>query len=124
MDGEALYRKCRRAGPSMTDAEVEETEHTLNDPRRHMWRRAAFGVLSMSGEELFSKIEADRESAVVFAEMAVGIRDYSKDMRGLADLLDSAHVRIELGLCPREDCRTVRAEADKNYAAEPEVAHA
>jgi hypothetical protein len=125
VDAERLYRKVRRSPPPMTNAEVEETEHALNDPRRHLWRRGAFGVLSMSGEELFSKIEAaDRKGAVVFAEIAIGVGDYVSNMRGILDLLESAQVRIELSLSAREDCEAVRAAAEKEYAAEREVVDA
>jgi hypothetical protein len=119
--GEALYRKLRRAGPGLSDADVSELEGSLNDPRQHIWRRAAFGTAMMSGKDLFGKIEADRESAVVFAEMAIGVRDYVKRVRALADLIDMEQVRIELALCAREDCEEVRAEAKKEYAAEPRI---
>jgi hypothetical protein len=86
----------------------------------------------MSGPDLFGKVEADRETAVLFGEVAVGIGHYLKRMRALIEVLEVAQHRIELALCAREDWKQIVAEAKRAYEAEPgdadttepEVAHA
>jgi hypothetical protein len=65
---EKLYRKLRRSGPFLTDAQVDEIEQIEQDPRNHAWRRAALAFLQMPCEELFGQIDADRKTAVVCAE--------------------------------------------------------
>jgi hypothetical protein len=62
----------------------DEIEQTEQNPELHMWRRAALGFLCMPWEELFGKI-----------------RDYTQGLRALAECLDVAQVRIEVGLWRR-----------------------
>lgn len=107
-----LYWKLRRSGPAMTEAQVDKIERIEQDPKNHMWRRAALAFLLMPCEELFSRIDSsDREVAVVFAESAQGIRDYTSSLRELARILEIASTRIELGLCKRDDYYDVLADA-------------
>ena len=106
-----LYLKIRRCGPAITKARADEIEQTEQNPESHMWRRAALGFLCMPCEELFGKIETDRKTAVIVAEAAHGIRDYTKGLRALANCLEGAQVRIEVGLCKRDDYYDVLAEA-------------
>jgi hypothetical protein len=67
--------------------------------------------LRMPCEELFGKIDAAHETAVVLAETAKGIRGYTLGLRELARMLDVAQARIEIGLCARDDYDEVLAEA-------------
>jgi hypothetical protein len=67
--------------------------------------------LRMPCEELFGKIDAAHETAVVLAETAKGIRGYTLGLRELARILDVAQARIEIGLCKRNDYDEVLAEA-------------
>jgi hypothetical protein len=108
---EKLYRKLRRSGPYLTEAQVDKIEQTEQDPRNHVWRRTALAFLRMPCEELFGKIDADHETAVVLAEAAKGIRGYTLSLRELARILDVAQARIEVGLCGRDDYDEVLAEA-------------
>jgi hypothetical protein len=120
---ERLYRKLRRSGPFLTDAQVDEIEQTEQDPRNHTWRRAALAVLRMPCEELFGKIDAAHETAVVLAETAKGIRGYTSGLRELARILDVAQVRIEIGLCKRDDYDEVLAEAKVERKASKRLSH-
>ena len=108
---EKLYRKLRRSGPALTEAQVDKIEQTEQDPRNHAWRRTALALLCMPCEELFGKIDADHKTAMVLAEAANGIRRYTLSLRELARILDIAQVRIEIGLCGRDDYDEVLAEA-------------
>jgi hypothetical protein len=117
-----LYWKLRRSGPAITEAELDQIELTEQDPKNHMWRRAALAFLLMPCEQLFSKIDSDREAAVVFAESAQGIRDYTSSLRELARILEIASTRIELGLCKRDDYYDVLAEAKVERKASKRLA--
>jgi hypothetical protein len=126
---ERLFQKAKRAPAPMTKEQIEEIEDRELDARRHTWRRVAMGTLIMSGPDLFGKVEADREAAVLFGEVAVGVGHYLKRMRALIEVLEVAQNRIELALCARDDWKQIIAEAKREYeaepdAAEPEVAHA
>jgi hypothetical protein len=108
---EKMYLKMRRAGPAITRAQACKFEKMEQDPTRHQWRRAAFAILSMSCEELFGKIDADREAAVALAATAQGIRDYAKAVQAMDEFCRVAAFRIDIGLCKRDDYDEVLAEA-------------
>ena len=108
---EKLYLKMRRAGPAITRAQAYKFEKMEQDPTRHAWRRAAFAILSMPCEELFGKIDSDREAAVALAATAQGIRDYAKAVQAMDEFLRVAAFRIDVGLCKRDDYDEVLAEA-------------
>jgi hypothetical protein len=108
---EKLYWKMRRCGPAITRAQAYKFEKMEQDPARHQWRRAAFAILSMPCEELFGKIDGDRKTAVVLAGTAQGIRDYAKAVQAMDEFLHVAQLRIEIGLCKRDDYDEVLAEA-------------
>ena len=112
-EAEKLY-KAARSAPSLPTEEVEQLEEALLTPER----RAALGVLSMPSEELFSKIETDRDAAETFALTAEGVRCYVKEQRVILDMLNSARVRIEIALCARVDCGEVRAAGTAQYAGD------
>lgn len=110
-EAEKMYLKMRRVGPAITRAQAYKFEKMEQDPGRHVCRRAAFAILSMSCEELFGKIESDREAAVALAAAAQGIRDYDKAVLAMDEFCRVAVFRIEIGLCKRDDYDEVLAEA-------------
>jgi hypothetical protein len=109
-DAQKLYRQIKTM-PALKGSDVEKIESAAMNPKNHMWRRAALGILAMPPGELFRKIETDREAAVLFAEAAQGIREYLAVERELLRVVDSAQIRVEIGLCKRDDYEEIFVDA-------------
>src|SRR5947208_5519120 len=93
---EAIFKKLTSSPAQMTKAQTEEIERALLKPENHAYRRVAFAILAMSGQELVTKIEADFDSAVMFADMAKGIYEYLDRTRAVVEAIESAEVRIRI----------------------------
>lgn len=85
----------------------------IGDGTRGVWRRAALTVLTKPGKWLLEEIAKDRKNTVAFADLAAGVSQYAKRLRAIAELVDSAVIRINLSLCTRQDMESVLEEAAK-----------
>jgi hypothetical protein len=60
--------------------------------------------------------------AVSTAHVSDRIEDYAKRLRSLAEMMDSAAMRLSIALCAREDMESVLEEA-KALDVGPQVGH-
>jgi len=77
-------------------------------------RRAALLFLeSKTFKEWTSVFQADRDAAVTFATLARLLPGTIQQYRDLAEILETAHLRIELALAARPDFERIRTEVNK-----------
>lgn len=73
-------------------------------------RRVALMTLTKSGAELIEVFSGKRKGALVFARVADDTAGYATLLRHLADLMDTASVRLNLALCSRDDMQAILDE--------------
>lgn len=71
-------------------------------------------TISRSGAQLAEAVN-DLDGARAFAALAVYAEDYAKRLRILADMIDSASVRLQPAMCAREDMQTLLELARRRY---------
>lgn len=103
------------ASPAQIDAPtVEHIEHTFSGKGRT--RRAGLALLTMSGKELAEAVK-DRDEAVTLAEVAICAGEYRKWLVDFARLMETAHVRVSVALCNRDDMEAVMRDAEARLDA-------
>jgi hypothetical protein len=66
-------------------------------------RRMALGTLSLSGSEIRDAVIDDREGALELAKLCAEAREYATHLKKFAGIMETASVRLMMGLCFRED---------------------
>ena len=84
-------------------------------------RRLALGSLARPGQQLIDSVTANRETAVATATMLEQFILYARRLRSLADMMESASLRLSLSLCYRDDMSSVLEEA--SLVPDLEVGH-
>jgi len=74
-------------------------------------RRAGLLFLTKPFKEMSEAISADRALAIAFADVSIHLEAAIERYKGLANLLQTAHTRMRLALCAREDMAEVLAQA-------------
>jgi hypothetical protein len=113
---EKLWRQFQKSPATLTSEQVDEIEHHFHKPIEGQRRRAALAILVQSGERLIEIMNSDRETALAFAVAAVGAKQEVDWMRGLADLLETANMRLRFAICEREDMSEILIEAEAELA--------
>lgn len=80
------------------------------------WRRIALMSLTKSGAELIDAMKGDHNIAESFANVAVNAKEYAGQLRALADMMDTASVRLYVALCGRPDVEKIIASAQRKAA--------
>ncbi len=98
--------------PAIPEGLVDEVERSMTGSGADaVHRRIALISLSRTFKVTAENIRDDREAAIALASAAALIKSSARKYRGLADLMDTAEVRIQIALCQREDMDAVLAEA-------------
>lgn len=98
-DFDALWKQFEECQPVLTLDELEETSQMLFDADAVRTVRAGLAMLTKSGRELLGVMHSDPSLAGVFEELSDCIEDRVKRLRGVADALDGAQLRLRLALC-------------------------
>jgi hypothetical protein len=89
--------------PQFTEHEIAQLERNFVDAGRRTLRRTALATLARSGKELINALIDDREAALAFAKVCNGARDYAARLREFADIMETASMRLMIGMCFRDD---------------------
>jgi hypothetical protein len=89
--------------PQFTQHEIFEIEKKFVDDASGILRRMALASLARSGKELRDAVMDDRAHALEFAKVCNGARDYAARLREFAGLMETASMRLMIGMCFRED---------------------
>jgi len=106
-----LFQILEASPPILTREEVDIVEDGLIKGSGQM-RRAALVMMTFSGADLCTKIEQDREFAVMAASVKVGMDGLGEKYHSLGDLLKKLETNLMLALCSREDMQEVIAEGE------------
>lgn len=104
---EALFQRMKDEAPVLPKGFVFEVDEKL---KKDATRRAALRFLEMPFREMVDAFENDRDTAVAFADLARTVPEAIERYKGLAKLLETAQIRIEMALCVREDLPAIRKE--------------
>jgi hypothetical protein len=109
-DLEAIYQNFAAQPPQLTDEQMREIDARCEGIGNRRSRRLALHVLRLPGTRLID-IAKSRGDALTFAETSLCIDEYAKHLRSLADLMDTASLRLQLSLCNRADMSELFKEA-------------
>jgi hypothetical protein len=112
----------RAQPPQITAEERDQIETRAGDEDDAIVRRLALASLARSGDELIQVASGPRKMAVNTMHVADRIEDYASRLRSLAEIMDSACMRLRIALCTREDMESVLEEA-KALDDSTEVSH-
>jgi hypothetical protein len=102
--------------PQLTQDQRIEIEERLTDQQDAIVRRLALESLTRSGAALEDLFRSDRAAAVGAASISENIMEYASRLRSLADMMQSASMRMDVALCAREDMVIVLEEAKAGQA--------
>jgi hypothetical protein len=89
--------------PQFTEQEIFNIERKFVDDASGILRRMALASLARSGGELRDAVIDDRAAALDFAKVCNGSRDYAARLREFAGLMETASMRLMIGMCFRDD---------------------
>ena len=96
---DALWKQFEECPPLLTPEEMEETSRMLFAADGVRTVRAGLVMLTKSGRELLDVLHGDPEMAGAFGELAECIKDRADRLRGVAEALETAEMRLQLVLC-------------------------
>jgi hypothetical protein len=114
---EAVYHKFAAQPPQITGELMKEIDARCENIENRIVRRLALHALRLSGARLID-IAKSRADALAFAELSLGIEQFEKHLRNLADLMATATCRVQLSLCSRADMSELFKEARANDSSE------
>lgn len=106
-----LFQAVLEAPASVSATVLDDIEKAFGTNHWGPTRRAALAFMSKTGREQMEIFTDSRSGAVAIATLDEGVREYSRQLRALADIMDAASARILLGLAQREDMSEVIEEA-------------
>lgn len=121
LDDYALLRKLRAAPAAMSRDQMETAERSVTDNAHGVYRRLAFALLTISGNELVDKVGADREFALECARVQVGLRHYAGLLKLLSEHMDMVDARLLIALATRDDMDAILAEAQRPESRSSEL---
>jgi hypothetical protein len=116
---EKIFKKFETQPEQLTQEEVHEINETMDDPSRGVWRRTALESLCQTGAQLIGAMK-QRDTAAAFAEVCLCIDEDVKRLRGVAQLMENASLRIHLAMCQREDMFKLLEDARVALASQTE----
>ena len=116
---EKIWQQFEKQPAVITEAVIDEIEHVFgrNQPFGP-WRRTALVSLARPRSQLIESCK-ERKGAETFAYARMGIADYAKRLRDLADLMDKADMRLMLAVCVHDDATEISREAEAKWKAGP-----
>jgi hypothetical protein len=115
---EAVYHNFAAQPPQITGELMKEIDARCEKIENRIVRRLALHALRLSGARLID-ISKSRANALAFAELSLGIEQFEKHLRNLADLMATASCRVQLSLCDRADMSELFKEAQANDSSKP-----
>ena len=79
--------------------ELAQIGRTLCEAEGRRTVRTGLFMLTQSGRELLDRMHSDPELVDVHSELAECARDHATRLRGVADALEAASMRLKLALC-------------------------
>jgi len=102
----------------LPESELDEIEQAL---RRSWERRAAMAFLCQRFKDMCGKVEAERETAVAFADLYLALDGSIKMHEHIVKLMKAAHARLLVLMAVREDMDGVLKEAGRGD--QPQTRH-
>jgi hypothetical protein len=104
--------------PQFTEQEIYDIERNFVDAGAGVLRRMALATLGLSGKELRDAVIGDRAHALEFAKVCNGARDYAARLMEFAGMMETASMRLMIGMCFRDDGPQILEEGKCAPAAE------
>jgi hypothetical protein len=101
-----------------TEQEIYDIERNFVDAGAGVLRRMALATLGLSGKELRDAVIGDRAHALEFAKVCNGARDYAARLMEFAGMMETASMRLMIGMCFRDDGPQILEEGKCAPAAE------
>lgn len=102
---ETIYRNFIEQPPQLTDEESRLIEERYFADRVTL--RLALKSLTHPAAYLVDGATKDDKGAKRFAQLSVWVAEYSTRLKSLAELMDTAGVRVKLALCSRADMQAL-----------------
>ncbi len=111
-----MYRKVTTGDPPIQKSLIDQIERRTE--RDGVTRRAALWSMAMATERMAALEHSDVEGAVAVATVAVCARDYATRLRSLAELMETAALRIDVAMCARQDMQAIYKQAERESTGE------
>lgn len=96
---DALWKQFEECQPMMTIEELEETSRMLFGAGGRRTVRAGLLMLTKSGRDLLKMMRNDSDMVSAFKDLAECAKDRAERMRGVAEALETAALRLGCALC-------------------------
>jgi hypothetical protein len=91
-----LWMPFRHQPAQIAKEEIQTSEDWFHDSNDGIVRRVAFASLAQTGAELVEGVKRDPEMSGVWDELAKATKDYADRLHTLAELMETASVRMIL----------------------------
>ena len=103
------------AAPLLTTDEISGAESTMQTPGFANERRLALSMCAMSGEWFEQIGGLPRDAALAVAANYHAMRGHVDALRALANVIESAHARVLVGLSVRNDAEELIAQTEEVF---------
>ena len=115
--GEQMFTKLIESEAFFNNEEIMKVEENFVK-QYGMVRRTALGVLSKSGKEIHDLIKDKRSFAVAMVNVYEWLPEYVESLQNFISLMETAHTRLMLSYCSREDMEEVFVEGREEETTE------
>ena len=110
-EADRIFNQLKKAPATCIEDDVGDIDRDLMTGNAGVMRRVAIMLLTKPGKFVIDLAKGDRAHAVSMAEGMLSIRHEVKRLRELADIMQSAEMRMGVALCIRADMQEILAEA-------------
>jgi hypothetical protein len=117
---EKAFRAVHRSPAFLSKEEMGKIDAITREDRHGVTRRLALAVLARTGAEVLDDVAGcDRQSAVAISQTLSSLTDYLEKLHGLAEMMETAQMRMAIALARRKDMSSVLEEAKTPQVEQP-----